>query len=60
MHPDDRVQLGCVYGCVYIVLSEKQGFDAAATLWVRASEVPGDLDEELYRTMRHWLAERWW
>jgi hypothetical protein len=55
MRPDDRVQLGCVY----IVLSEKQGFDAAATLWVRASEVPGDLDEELYRTMRHWLAERW-
>jgi hypothetical protein len=55
LRPDDRVQLGCVH----MVLSEKQGLDAAAALWVRASEVPGDLDEELYRTVRHWLAQRW-
>jgi hypothetical protein len=55
MLPDDQVQLGCVY----IVPSEKQGFDAVATTWVRASEVPGGLDEELYGTVRRWLAERW-
>jgi hypothetical protein len=47
MRPDERVQLGCVY----IVPSEKQGFDAAA-LWVRASEVPGDLDEVRYALPR--------
>ena len=55
MRPDERVQLGCVY----IVPAHKQGFDAAAALWVRASEVPGGLDEELYGTVRRWLAERW-
>jgi hypothetical protein len=43
MRPDERVQLVCVY----IVPSEKQGFDAAAALWVRAGEVAGDLDEVL-------------
>jgi hypothetical protein len=55
MRPDERVQLGCVY----IVPSEKQGVDAAAALWVRASEVPSGLDEVLYATVRRWLAERW-
>jgi hypothetical protein len=55
MRPDERVQLGCVY----IVPSEKQGFDAAAALWVRASEVAGGLDEVLYATVRRWLADRW-
>jgi hypothetical protein len=55
MRPDERVQLGCVY----IVPSQKQGVDAAAALWVRASEVPGGLDEVLYATVRRWLAERW-
>jgi len=55
MRPDERVQLGCVY----IVPSKKQGFDAAAALWVRASEVPGGLDEVLFSTARRWLAERW-
>jgi hypothetical protein len=55
MGPDERVQLGCVY----IVPSEKQGVDATAALWVRASEVAGGLDEVLYVTVRRWLAERW-
>jgi len=55
MRPDERVQLGCVY----IAPSHKQGFDAAAALWVRASEVGGDLDEVLYATVRRWLADRW-
>jgi hypothetical protein len=55
MRPDERVQLGCVY----IVPSEKQGFDAAAATWVRASELAGGLDEVLYATVRGWLADRW-
>jgi hypothetical protein len=55
MRPDERVQLGCVY----IVPSEKRDVDAAAALWVRASEVPGDLDQVLYGTVRRWLAEHW-
>ena len=33
--------------------------DATAALWVRTSEVAGDLDEVLYATMRRWLADRW-
>jgi hypothetical protein len=55
MRSDERVQLGCIY----IVPSHKQGFDAAAALWVRASEVAGDLDEVLYATVQRWLAESW-
>ena len=55
MRPDERVQLGCVY----IDPSPKQGVDAIAALWVRASEVAGDLDEVLYATVRRWLADRW-
>jgi hypothetical protein len=55
MRPDERVQLGCLY----IVPSHKDGSDAAAALWVRASEAAGDLDQVLYATVRRWLAERW-
>jgi hypothetical protein len=40
---------------VYIAPSPKQGVDAIAVLWVRASEVAGDLDEVLYATVRRWL-----
>jgi hypothetical protein len=39
--------------------SHKDGSDAAAALWVRASEAAGDLDQVLYETVRRWLAERW-
>jgi hypothetical protein len=55
MRPDERVQLGCIY----IVPSHKQGVDAAAALWVRASELAGDPDQVLYATVRRWLAECW-
>lgn len=55
MRPDERVQLGCLY----IVPSQKDDSDAAAALWVRASEAAGDLDQVLYATVRRWLAERW-
>jgi hypothetical protein len=55
MRPDERVQLGCLY----IVPSQKQGVDAAGALWVRASEVAGDLDQVLYGTVGHWLVECW-
>jgi hypothetical protein len=55
MRPDERVELGCVY----IFPSQKQRFDAAAALWVRASEVSGGLDEVLYAIVGRWLAESW-
>ena len=55
MLPDERVQLGCVY----IAPSDKQGFDATAALWVRDSEVAGDLEQVLYGTVLRWLADRW-
>jgi hypothetical protein len=38
---------------------QKQGFDAAVALWVRAGEVAVGLDEVLYGTVRRWLADRW-
>jgi len=55
MAPDESVCLGCVY----IDPTLKQGFDATVTLWVRASELDGGLDGELYKTVRAWVKEIW-
>ena len=56
MSPDESRCLGCVY----IDPSEKLGYDAKVTLWVRQSEVQNGLDEKLYSTIRTWLSEEWW
>ena len=47
-------------GCVYIDPSEKAGYDARVTLWVRASEIRKGLDENLYSVIKDWLSEEWW
>lgn len=46
-------------GCVYIDPPTKAGFDAEVYLWVRASEVPGGLEERLYAVVREWVARDW-
>ena len=46
-------------GCVDIVPSHKQGVDATVALWVRTSELAGDLDQVLHAAVRRWLADRW-
>ncbi len=55
MAPDESVCLGCVY----INPSIKQRYDAMVVLWVRASELDSGLDDELYATVKAWVAADW-
>jgi hypothetical protein len=47
-------------GCVYIDPSEKVGYDANVTLWVRKSEMANGLDNKLFHAVNKWLADDWW
>jgi hypothetical protein len=53
----DRDGVETVIGCVYIYPSPSPSFDVRVRSWVRAQSA--DLDEELYRTVTRWLADRW-
>ena len=55
MRPDECRCLGCVY----IMPTRKRDHDCKVTMWVRADEVANGLDEELYRTVRAWIADIW-
>jgi len=48
-----------VIGCVYIYPTSAQGYDSEVYLWVRASELHGDLDSRLFDTVQKWLAKDW-
>ncbi len=45
-------------GCVYIDPPQREDYDAGVVLWVRASHAT-DLDEDLYREVRSWIAGDW-
>jgi hypothetical protein len=47
-------------GCVYVDPSEKSGFDACVTCWVRKSVYDEGLDDTLYLAIQKWIAEEWW
>lgn len=55
MAPDESRCLGCVY----IKPTRKRGHDCKVMMWVRADALASGLDEELYRTVRAWIAEVW-
>lgn len=48
---------GDVIGCVYIYPDTSAQHDASVHSWVRASRP--ELDVELWRTVRDWLADDW-
>lgn len=48
-----------VIGCLYIFPFGKGGYDAEATMWVRSDMLASGADEELYATVRSWLADDW-
>ena len=54
-----RLDEGAVLGCVYIYPTRKRGHDVEITLWVRESEAQTGLDEHLFDTVNHWVAEIW-
>jgi hypothetical protein len=67
--PDGALCLGCVYFAPLLaeearLAHEAMGEDAAyamrASFWVRADQVAGELDRELFTALRAWLAGDWW
>ncbi len=48
-----------VIGCLYIFPFAKGAYDAEATMWVRSDMLASGADEELYATVRSWLADDW-
>ena len=48
-----------VIGCVYICPTQAETYDSEVYLWVRASELGSGLDEQLFDTVKHWLAQDW-
>jgi hypothetical protein len=46
-----------VIGCVYIYPDKGDEHDARVLSWVRASRA--ELDAELWRVVRGWLADAW-
>jgi hypothetical protein len=48
---------GDVIGCVYIYPDKDEQHDAKVLSWVRASRA--ELDVELWRAVKRWLAEDW-
>lgn len=46
-----------VIGCVYIYPSDRDGFDARVSSWVRAADAT--LDVELWAAVSRWLADAW-
>ena len=48
-----------VLGCLYIYPFSKGGYDAEATMWVRADMLETGLDEHLEETVKAWLEENW-
>lgn len=54
-----RLDESQVLGCLYINPSDKAGFDAEISLWVRASEVENKLDSILFDSVKKWVSEVW-
>ena len=46
-------------GCVYVLPSDNEKYDAMVILWVRKSELPNGLDERLFSAVQNWLVGEW-
>jgi hypothetical protein len=46
-------------GCVYINPTARLGYDVSVTMWVRASELPNGLDQELFQRVKTWVESVW-
>ncbi|MBC7928121.1 MAG: twin-arginine translocation pathway signal protein [Bryobacteraceae bacterium] len=47
------------YGCFYIRPSNKQGYDAVASLWTTKDQADKGFDVQLHKDMKAWLASAW-
>ena len=48
-----------VMGCLYIFPTEKIGYNAEITMWVRQSAYEENLDPILFVTVKNWISEKW-
>ena len=48
-----------VLGCLYIFPTEKSGYNAEITMWVRQSVYEDGLDPILFATVKNWISEKW-
>lgn len=47
-------------GSVYVDPSDKEGYEAMVTFWVRASEADTGLEESLFEIIKMWMKRDWW
>jgi len=55
MSPDEKICLGCVY----IMPSSNQDYDARVIMWSRKSEQHPELDQFLFENVRNWIDSKW-
>ena len=48
-----------VLGCVYLLPTQKRGYDAEVYLWARQRELASGLEDRLFAATRAWLAAHW-
>ncbi len=48
-----------VLGCVYLLPTQKRGYDAEVYLWARQRELANGLEDRLFAATRAWLASHW-
>jgi len=48
-----------VLGCLYIFPTEKIGYNAEVTMWVRQSAYEKGLDPILFTTVKNWISVEW-
>ena len=46
-------------GCVYLNPTATRDYDVSLTMWVRASELPNGLDQELFQSVKAWIESAW-
>lgn len=46
-------------GCVYVLPSDSERYDAMVVLWVRKSELANGLDEKLFSSVQTWIEREW-
>ena len=55
LDPDES----CCLGCVYIMPSDNEQYDAMVVMWVRKSELVNGLDEKLFSAVQDWMDQEW-
>lgn len=53
--PDESI----VLGCVYILPTTNEGYDAEVFLWIRQSHLECGMEDRLYEAVQYWLARVW-